>query len=465
MKKTLANFRKSTRAILPAIVINITIGISLSFAQPAWNHPGGNHSKADLEYVKGKIAGGEQPWTNRFNDLKTIATTYNKTTSPQDGAENDQKADGRLAYANALAWYYTGNETYAKNAIAVLNVWAKTFNGYTLPAVGQGNQALLNAGWIGALLGPAAEIMRGYVGWLAADRTKVQTMFKTKFYPAINQMSTWNGNVDLTQIDAIMNIAVFCEDETEFNLGLQRLKSRNPAYFYLSTDPASSINYGGSTSNSWSSPTKWVDGLTQESCRDNNHHAQYAMASALHAAEVAWNQGIDVYTENEKRYTATLELMATQILTGQMGTCTNNITTTDLYATWEVGYNHYHNRKGIALPNTLSLLTTKVRVRSDSDWNIFYETLTHNLSGKPLSTALEETNSDINSALCFPNPFNESMTINIAGEYTLYDLSGAVVEKGFCENNCQIGSKLIQGVYLLEIVHNGRTKRAKVSKK
>jgi hypothetical protein len=61
------------------------------------------------------------------------------------------------------------------------------------------------------------------------------------------------------------------------------------------------------------------------------------------------------------------------------GVCSNNATTADLYATWEIGYNHYHNRKKLSLPNTEKLLHEKVRKNSQSDWNIFYETLTHNL--------------------------------------------------------------------------------------
>jgi hypothetical protein len=209
-------------------------------------------------------------------------------------------------------------------------------------------------------------------------------MFKTKFYPVINTMSTWNGNVDLTQIDAIMNIAVFCEDETEFNLGIQRLRTRNPSYFYLASDggvPAIAGD-GGNVNTFWSSPTAWPDGLTQETCRDNNHHAQFAMASALRAAEVAWNQGVDLYTENTARYTKALELMALQSNSGNMqNTCTNNTASLSIYATWEIGYNHYHNRKNINLPNTLAIITNKIRPSGVSDWNIFYETLTHNMDG------------------------------------------------------------------------------------
>jgi len=346
-------------------------------------HPGTLSNRAELEFVKAKIAAGAEPWTSAFNDMKSLATAYTRTTAPLDGNENAQKIDGRKAYANALTWYFTGDAKYADQAIAVLNLWGKSFAGYAVPDVDQGNQSQLNAGWIGALLGPAADIMRGYAGWNPNDMATVQEMFKTKFYPALNQMSPWNGNVDLTQIDAMMSLAVFNEDEAEFEAGLDRLKRRDSAYFYLTTDRPGSKVYGGSNTAAWNdangkAPLKWIDGLTQETCRDNTHHAQYAMASAIHAAEVAWHQGVDVYTPDTKRYTAVMELMAAQLTTGSMqGTCVNDATTMDYFDTWEIGYNHFHNRMGIDLPNTESLIKQSIRSEGASDWNIFFETLTH----------------------------------------------------------------------------------------
>jgi hypothetical protein len=363
-----------------------TLALSLSMAaHSATNfvHPGALDSKEDLDFVKAKIAAGAQPWAGQFNILKTIASSGSKTTAPADGNENAQKADGRKAYANALVWYFTGDTRYAELSIGILNVWGRTFEGYALPAANQGNQSQLDAGWIGSLLGPAAEIMRGYAGWNPDDIAMVQTMFKTKFYPALNQMSTWNGNVDLTQIDAMMNLAVFNDDQAEFDLALSRLRRRDTAYFYLSTDRANARNYGGSNENAWSdangnAPLEWMDGLTQETCRDNTHHAQYAMASAFHAAEIAWHQGVDVYTPNTRRYTAVMELMAKQIVTGTMqGACLDSITSPDRFDTWEIGYNHYHNRMGIDLPNTRTAIMQEIRPKGISDWNIFFETLLH----------------------------------------------------------------------------------------
>ena len=31
----------------------------------------------------------------------------------------------------------------------------------------------------------------------------------------------------------------------------------------------------GNSQKFWFSPSKWIDGLTQKTCRDNGHHAQY----------------------------------------------------------------------------------------------------------------------------------------------------------------------------------------------
>ena len=86
-----------------------------------------------------------------------------------------------------------------------------------------------------------------------------------------------------------------------------------------------------------------------------------------------------MYTENQTRYTAAMELMATQLLTGSMqGTCCNNTSSPDRYNTWEVGYNHYHNRAGVALPKTQKLIVEQIRPSAPrAVWNVVYETLTH----------------------------------------------------------------------------------------
>ena len=60
------------------------------------------------------------------------------------------------------------------------------------------------------------------------------------------------------------------------------------------------------------------------------------------------------------------------------GTCANNVTTTDIYDIWEVGYNRFHNRMGRDLPQTRKLIETQIRPSAPrAVWNLAYETLTH----------------------------------------------------------------------------------------
>jgi hypothetical protein len=191
----------------------------------------------------------------------------------------------------------------------------------------------------------------------------------------------------------MMAIAVFNEDEALFRQGLTRLKIRSPAYFYLTSDgprPQPIAGDNGDLEKFWHNPLKWIDGLTQETCRDNGRHAQFALGSALHAAEVAWHQGVDVYTENQARFTAAMELLASQFLAGSMlGVSAKDLPDFERYNTWEVGYNHYHGRVGVALPNTRRLITEQIRTESiRAIWNLNYETLTHAEHPKALSLAV-----------------------------------------------------------------------------
>ncbi len=340
-------------------------------------HPGGVVGQAELDAVRAKLAAGEEPWTTALGQLRGLAVAGRFDTAPR--SEADQKEHARQAYANALVWATTGDDAAARRGIAILNVWGRTFTGY-VPAEGQN---LLVAGWIGALLAPAAELLRDHPDWKPADRERVKTMFTTAFAPALERMSPWNGNVDLTQIDALMNIAVFCEDERLLTLGVERLRRRSPASFYLASDAEAARAIegdGGNVVAFWSRPATWPDGLSQESCRDNGHHAQFALASALHAAEVAWHQGIDLYAEQRDRSVAAMELLARQLLERSMLGCCGadrDATTGDLYDTFAVGYHHYHHRLGLNLPHTERLLREEIRRRGQSDWNIFFETFTH----------------------------------------------------------------------------------------
>jgi len=353
------------------VLVNTLLFCAVLAPAQTWVHPGTLNDKAELDFIKSQISQGKEPWASHLEHMIRVEG-LSEAPTPEEfidaGAGENSRDNARRAYGNALAWYLTGNEQYAQQAIAILNAWS---NLKSIQSPDQ--QKLLQAGWIGALFGPAADIMLGYDKWSAADIQRLRGMFRRAFYPVLVTASTWNGNVDLTQIEALLSIAVFNEDGEKFSRGLDRLKSRIPQYFYLATDPLPD-------SARWYKPSLWVDGLTQETCRDNNHHAQFALSAAVGAAEIAWHQGVDVYSTYQDRLVKAVELMGLQSSSGNMqGTCNVNIASDDVYDTWEIAYHHYHVRKGLPMPNTKRMITQKARFAHNgpNSWNIFYETLTH----------------------------------------------------------------------------------------
>jgi hypothetical protein len=353
---------------------------SVAGADMTFVHPGALNTEARLEFVKARILAGEQPWVGEFENILGSASSSRKPhvliRISSDRDASTARDDALAAYTQALLWVFTGEEVYARRSVAILEAWS-TFQGFTEGS----DEDKLRAGWLGSVFAEAAEIMRSRGGLNDVQIAGLKSMFRRSFYPHLKTASTWNGNVDLTQIEALLAIAVFNEDQTEFKLGLARLVQRNPAYFYLRNDAQETraiAGDGGNAERFWFNPVTWVDGLTQETCRDGGHHSQFGLGSALNAAEIAWNQGIDVYTANTLRYTSAMELLASQLLAGNVSTCADRVATGSRYNTWEVGYNHYHNRQGLDLPNTKKLIVEQIRTRSErASWNLVYETLTH----------------------------------------------------------------------------------------
>jgi len=360
-------------------------------------HPGILVNKDMLEFVKGKIASGAEPWKSALshassNNMGSLSYTAHPHDNVQCGPSSnpdigctDEKNDVIAAYTHALIWYHTGDQKHADKAIQIMNAWSSTLKKHTF------DNEQLQASWAAEIFPRAAEIIRySNAGWSEADIKQFSTMLKTAYLPEVVNGSTRTGNWDTSAIEADMNIAIFDDDMENFQNAVKLWRARTPAYIYLSSDgplpvqpPRESPRSDSDLKGYWWSPTKFIDGITQESCRDQPGggtqgfgHAQYGVAAIINAAETARIQGVDLLQEERARLSAMLEFHS-KYLNGAStsGLCAKTIENVGPDPMWEIGYNEYANVLGGSLPETQKLVKS-IRP-TDATHHMAWETLTH----------------------------------------------------------------------------------------
>ena len=364
-----------------------------SFAQ-SFNHPGVLVNRAQLDLIKKKIADGQEPWKNAYTKaMASPSASLNYTAKPRATVEcgsysnpdygcSDETNDAKAAYTHALLWQLNGNKAHAQKAIQIMNAWSEVLKTHT------NSNSPLQAGWGGCVFVRAAEIIRHTdAGWSKADIDRFSDMLRIAFLPKI--WPGWpssNGNWDLTMIEAMVGMGVFLDSVPVFDHAVSMWRQRVPAYFYMTTDgdyphpsPGSNQDTKAEIITYWQGQTVFKDGLAQETCRDFGH-TQFGIASTINTAETARLQGVDLYGEESKRLTAGLEFHA-GYLNGEpipSWLCGGKLDLSN-FSTWEIAYNHYHNRMTMALPKTEKLVA-KLRPGGAS-LIVAWETLTHAETG------------------------------------------------------------------------------------
>jgi hypothetical protein len=362
-------------------------------AAGAFRHPGVLLNAGQLAFVRDKIRAGAAPWKAAYDSMaasRWAALTWmplardivecGSGSNPNLGC-SDERADAEAAYAHALLWVFTGDEAHAKKAAEILDAWGKVLKNHT------NSNARLQAGWAGAVFPLAAEILRAtYPGWSAAQVDQFKQMLKTAFLPVIiNGDAGSNGNWELVMIEAMMAIAVFNDDHATFDHAVGMWRKRVPAYMYLKTDGMYPVPPPGANKSTpqaivayWQGQTMFVDGLAQETCRDFGH-TEWGIAAALGAAETAFQQGVDLYHDEAARLRAAMEFHADYVLgkPAPAWLC-GGMLSLGAVPTFEIGYNHLHDRLGMDLPLTLQYLEKKTRLDpTPVSYFVAWETLTH----------------------------------------------------------------------------------------
>ncbi|MET9134887.1 alginate lyase family protein [Streptomyces antibioticus] len=375
---------------LLAGVLALPAGTAAEAAPATFAHPGVTVSKGQLDFTRSRVNAGAQPWKGAFDQM--LASKYadlNRTPRPRAVVEcgsysnpnngcTDEREDAIAAYTDALAWYITRDERYARKAIQLMDAWSAVVRDHT------NSNAPLQTGWAGSSWPKAAEIIKyTYTGgWPNSGR--FATMLRDVYLPEIINGSNSNGNWELSMMEAAVGISVFLEDKASYDKAMAKFRTRTAAYVYLASDgdlpktvPSQNLNTREKIVNYWQGQGTFVTGLTQETCRDFTHTG-YGISAISHIAETSRIQGQDLYgTDVGERLRQALGFQSKY----ELGTavpswlCGGSLHL-GLGPVTEVGFNALHHRLGVAMTNTQTL-TERGRPAGSNNLFVAWETLTH----------------------------------------------------------------------------------------
>jgi hypothetical protein len=364
-----------------------TSTVSGSSTSARFVHPGVFVSKPQLDVVRQNIAAGAEPWKSAYQRMiKSSYASLSRTAKPRATVEcgsysipnygcTDERDDALAAYTDALAWYLSRDDRYAKKSVELMNAWARTLRAHT------NSNSPLQSGLSGAVWARAGELIR-YTSsdWSSSDVGRFTTMMRTVYLPLVaNGAPTKNGNWELIETDAAAGIAVFLDDHTTFDRAMATWQRRVPEYLYLKSDgPVPHLPPAMKSSKAtdyWYGQTTLVDGVAQETCRDFGHTG-WGLDAAAHVAETGRIQGVDLYGADKDRLAKAVEFHATYELGATVPSwlCHGKITK-GLAVDLEVAFNALHNRLHLSLPNTERLVAS--RRPTSTNGFIAWETLTN----------------------------------------------------------------------------------------
>jgi len=344
-----------------------------------FEHPGVFNREDDFARMRQKIAEKAEPWYSTWNNLLSSPEAQVGWAGPRAvatiirGGTGDNISllyrDVAAAYQNALIYKISGDKAHGDKAVQILNAWASINT-----AVSGNADRYLAAGLDGYQFANAGELMRGYPGF---DFEKFKNyMLNVFFYPMNERFligNAWGAphndacatnyrvNWDICNMNAMLGISILADHKTGFDEALNYLKSGDGTGNITRAVPYLHPDYPTVGAN--------IVGQWEESGRDQGH-AVGGMSLYGLFCEIAWNQGVDIYSYDNYRFRKGAEYVARYNLgdsvAGQwkydnlpytsysrmMGsTCTwytepvlGAATRGKLGASWELIYNHYARR-------------------------------------------------------------------------------------------------------------------------
>jgi hypothetical protein len=323
--------------------------VSMNSVYAQFVHPGITNKLSDLDRVKYMIEAQINPWYTSYQEMVADSkSSYNYSVRGDNsftelGRDNGTNYsawndDIRAAYYNAIQWYVTGDLRHAEKSIEIFNAWNNLQD-----VTSGGTQAL--SGGIAYIMVEAAEIIKStYNGWAANDIQAFKDMlvypgYSTTAEPSgISRVSGsfyWqayqgdavrHGNQGLAGFRAVMAMGIFLDNEIMYDRALryiQGLSHRPDDLPYPAGPPQATTisntgdyedtyNYtvGNSTEdfgyNEVMTNYIYENGQCQESSRDQQH-TFFGIGNLCAMAEMAWNQGDDLYSHANDRLLLGLE--------------------------------------------------------------------------------------------------------------------------------------------------------------
>jgi hypothetical protein len=280
------------------------------------------------------------------------------TTESEDRLRNDAQA----AYAHALAWVVTGDRAHCDKAIAILDGWSSTLA--SVGPSGSPAQLQLECAWIIPPFAAAAEIIRhfdgGKSGWPRENARRFTELLEF-FCGKAFQCARWNHNQGVSGTLALLATAVFEDDPKLFALGAALWKERLADILPKNLSQAAEIT------------------------RDN-FHVQYSLMGLIHGAEIAWQQGVDLYGvcldgETVPRLALGLEYFAGlflgEIPSPALPGGTSYVNAARNFSAYEMALNHYTNRSPQPVGTLARFVETQLRPDGVESHFVGWSTLTH----------------------------------------------------------------------------------------
>lgn len=369
----------SRRTLLKAVGVGAgaaaLTGTGLAFAPSvsAASHPGMLHTEADFARMRTQVNAGAQPWRAGWDRL--VANSHSQSSwTPRPTTQVIRGGTGQnyttfyndiaAAYQNALRWKVSGSTAHGNKARDIMNAWSGT-----LTSISGNADRFLAAGIYGYEFANAAEIMRGYSGF---DLERFKRMMLNIFYPMNNDfLRNHNGacitnywaNWDLCNMCSVLAIGILCDDQAKIDQAVNYFKTGAGNGSIMHAIPF--LHSGGLA--------QW-----QEMGRDQGH-TMMGVGLMGTFCEMAWNQGIDLYSYSNNRFMQACEYIARYNLgqsvpftTYRWGTGTtcapmehtapSSNSRGQNRPVWALVHGHYVGRRGYSLPSVTAYMN---RVRPE----------------------------------------------------------------------------------------------------